>query len=276
MTLAEQFQRDSQEFRSRILRLGNEEVSRYYWYHTISLPGGLVTPGVYDFRSSLPCFQFPQDMRGMSVLDVGSATGFFAFELERRGALVTSVETPSLEALDRFPGQTVEQSVEKIQKMIGVGHPKYTAEELYRYLLDGPFEFCRNLLNSKVERCFSSVYDVPAKLGNRTFDLVFMGDILLHTLYPLQALAAVTPLCKGRLVLSQVMPEAPDGQPAMQYVGGDDPVADEICWWLPNQACMAQLLKKLGFREVREVGRNTGQLRPSGYPYDRPILHAIR
>jgi len=37
---------------------------------------------VYDFRQSLPCFQFPEDMRGMRVLDVGSATGFFAFEFE--------------------------------------------------------------------------------------------------------------------------------------------------------------------------------------------------
>ena len=39
------------------------------------------------------------------MLDVGSATGFFAFEFERRGAEVVSVELDSLYALDRFPGQ---------------------------------------------------------------------------------------------------------------------------------------------------------------------------
>jgi len=54
----------------------------------------------------------------MTVLDVGSATGFFAFEFERRGARVISVELPSLRDLDRFPGQDVDSSLRKIEAMI--------------------------------------------------------------------------------------------------------------------------------------------------------------
>ena len=34
-------------------------------------------------------------MRGMTVLDIGPAHGFFAFEFERRGAIVTTAELPS-------------------------------------------------------------------------------------------------------------------------------------------------------------------------------------
>ncbi len=60
---------------------------------------------------------FPENMSGMTVLDVGSATGFFAFEFERRGARVISVELPSLRDLDRFPGQDVESSLRKIESM---------------------------------------------------------------------------------------------------------------------------------------------------------------
>src|SRR4051794_15786079 len=75
---------------------GCECVARYYWYHTLDLGEGLVTPGDYDFRDTVRLFPFPPDMKGMTVLDVGSATGFFAFEFERRGAAVTSVDLPSI------------------------------------------------------------------------------------------------------------------------------------------------------------------------------------
>jgi tRNA (mo5U34)-methyltransferase len=241
------------EFNQRAVSLGLAEAEKYYWYHTIDLPHGLVTPGLYDFRETVPAFQFPGDMSGATVLDVGSATGFFAFEFERRGARVVSVELPSLQALDRFPGQSSEQAIGKIGQMIAPrnvtgldGYVKpYTADELYLYLLEGPFQFCRR-------------------------------DILVHTLNPLQALAAVAPLCRKTLILSQVMPEVAGGKPAMLYVGGDEPASDEVSWWWPNQPCLVQLLKKLGFRDVVEVGINAGRLRPSGFAFERPILHAVR
>ena len=273
----EEFQREAEEFGRRARALGFGDVENYYWYHTVELPHGLVTPGQYDFRASLHCFPFPEDMRGMRVLDVGSATGFFAFEFEKRGAQVVSVELPSLYALDRFPGQDIEQIIAKIEKMMGPTGEKHGAAQLYHYLLEGPFEFCRKLLGSRVERCYSTVYGLsPANVGAEGFDLVFMGDILLHTLHPLQALAAVAPLCRGSLVIAQVMPEAADGRPAMHYVGGDSLDSDEVSWWWPNQPCLEQLLKKLGFREVRAEGRHTGVLRPSGYAFDRAILRAVK
>ncbi len=282
--VADQFMHDVEVFNRRAAQLGHADIANYYWYHTIDLPDGLVTPGLYDLRAALPSFGFPQDLRGKSVLDVGSATGFFAFEFARRGAHVVSVELPSLYALDRFPGQDIEHSIEKIGEMIvpkSLGEVrgyvrKYTPEQLYFYLLEGPFAFCRKLLNVRVERCYSTVYDLSENKLGRTFDLVFMGDILLHTLNPLHALAAVAPLCSGTLVLSQTLPDEPGEKPAMHYVGGDSPGSDEVSWWLPNKACMVQLLKKLGFASVTEAGRNTGVLRPSGYAYDRAILHAVK
>ncbi len=282
---AADFLRAVDEFNRRALSLGFDDVDKYYWYHAIDLPHGLVTPGLYDFRETVSAFHFPDDMRGATVLDVGSATGFFSFEFERRGARVVSVELPSLHALDRFPGQSPESAIGKIGQMIAPrnvngleGYVKpYTAEELYFYLLKGPFEFCRRLLGSKVERCYASVYDLsPGLLGVSGFDYAFMGDILLHTINPLQALAAVAPLCRKTLILSQVMPEATDGKPAILYVGGDEPASDEVSWWWPNQPCLVQLLKKLGFHDVFEAGINAGRLRPSGFAFERPILHALR
>lgn len=279
---AEEFLQATKEFNEGALQLGFGDLSNYYWYHTIELPNGLITPGQYDFRTTISSFNFPENMQGMTVLDVGSATGYFVFEFEKRGARVTSVEIPSLESLDRFPGQNTEQLLRKIEKMMKTmtqldeARTRHSAEDLYFYLLKGPFEFCQKLLNSSVERCLSTVYDLSEKLAGTRFDLVFMGDILLHTLNPLQALAAVAPLCGGTLILSQVIPDAPDGTPALIYVGGDDLNNDEISWWLPNKQFIEQLLKKFGFKSVLTVGTHSGTLRPTGFPFARSVLHAFR
>jgi hypothetical protein len=106
MSHADEFLERSRQFNARA---DLADADRYYWYHTVDLGDGLITPGMYDYRETIAAFGFPDDMHGMTVLDVGSATGFFAFEFERRGARVISVELPSLRDLDRFPGQDVER-----------------------------------------------------------------------------------------------------------------------------------------------------------------------
>jgi tRNA (mo5U34)-methyltransferase len=282
--IAREFARAVETFNRGAEGLGYRDIAGYYWYHTIDLPGGLVTPGLYDYRATLPAFGFPADMSGMRVLDVGSATGFFAFEFARRGADVVSVELPSLDAIDRFPGQTIDQIVAKINRMnipptvegLGGYVKEYTAEELYFYLLTGPFEFCRKLLGARVERCCSTVYKLTEANTGGNFDLVFLGDVLVHTLHPLDALAAVAPLCRGSMIFAGLLADSPTDRPAMVYVGGDDLSSDEVSWWLPNQACLTALLKKLGFRTVIDAGKYGGVLRPSGFVFERSILRAER
>lgn len=53
-------------------------------YQRVSLPYGLSTPGAD--RSTTRDIVFPASFQGKSVLDVGSALGYFCFEAEARGA----------------------------------------------------------------------------------------------------------------------------------------------------------------------------------------------
>lgn len=271
-------ERLTEDFLNRATQLNFEDVSTYFWYHTIDLGNGLVTPGMYDYRSTLEAFKFPANMAGMRVLDIGSATGFFAFEFESRGAKVTSVELPSLAHLDRFPNESPEMSLSKMKLLLGnADSPDIKSEsDVYEALLDGPFQFCHRVLGSKVARHYSSVYELsPESLGSEGFDLVFVGDVLLHTLYPLKALANAASLCRGTLIIAQDVPKRPS-RPVMHYVGGDAPEKEAFFWWLPNRLCLEQMLKKLGFAEVTEVGRNRGYALPTGLAYDRSIIHADR
>ncbi len=60
----------------------------------------------------------------------------------------------------------------------------------------------------------------------------------------------------------------------MVYIGGSGKEDDEVAWWHPNLSCLTQLLLKLGFAEVEQVGFHKGLLRPAGHPFERVILRA--
>ena len=269
----EHYERLVSDFNARALAMGYGDTKKYYWYHTIDLGNGLVTPGTYDYRKALPRFQFPEDMSGMNVLDVGSATGFFAFEFEKRGANVISVELPSIADWDMPLGEDRERTLTELMAY----HQVSTIEEVHNLHLDAPFEFCRRVLNSKVKRCHSTIYDLSAnKLGADGFDLICVGDVLLHIFSPLKALAALTPLCRGTLVIAQQVPNNENHQPVMHYIGGERQGGDSRSWWLPDRLCFEQMLTRLGFKNVSVVGHHTGVLRPEGHVYDRTIIHATK
>lgn len=82
------------EFRERT-QAQVADLSKTAWYHSIELPDGRVVPGVIGveaLRARLAHFPIPQDLHGKRVLDVGAATGWNSFALERRGAEVVAVD----------------------------------------------------------------------------------------------------------------------------------------------------------------------------------------
>jgi hypothetical protein len=59
-----------------------------FWWHSIDLGDGVITPGHKDpsfIRRELASMRIPP-LAGKSVLDIGAWDGFFSFEAERQGA----------------------------------------------------------------------------------------------------------------------------------------------------------------------------------------------
>lgn len=267
-----EYQKQADAFRAKCAGLGPKGLEHYYWYHAVDLGNGLVTPGDYDYRSQIDSFGIPTDLRGLRVLDVGSATGYFAFEFERRGAEVVSVELPALDKWDMLAAEK-----DALVAEIAAAHKASSPQEAYDRHLDGPFLFCHSRLRSKVKRCYSSVYDLTlSKVGGEKFDLVYAGDILMHLFSPLRALDVLSGLCRGSLMLTIEVPfPGPDGEPLISFRGLANGTEGRT-WWMPSRTCAEHMLKRMGFGKVGVAGQYSGIVRQAWFPYRREVIRGTR
>jgi tRNA (mo5U34)-methyltransferase len=215
------------------------------WYHTIDLPGGVVTPGWFDLRSMLPHYPIPPRLDGMRVLDVATFDGFWAFEFERRGAReVVALDIDSFAEVDMNPRIRRTRDAAYLSRQTGTG-----------------FRLAHDVLGSKVRRELCNVYDLsPEHFGK--FDLVFVSDLLLHLIAPIKALAKVYSVTQGQAIVAEVYDPALPEQ-LMRYASGNN----HNTWWNIGFGALEQMIWDAGFRSVALKSRFH-----TGYRGEKPIL----
>ncbi|MGI8864990.1 MAG: class I SAM-dependent methyltransferase [Solirubrobacteraceae bacterium] len=207
------------------------------WYHCIEVAPGVVTDGLFDLRPIVDRLPWP-DVRGKRCLDVGTSDGFFAFELERRGA-----------------AEVVATDISGHQAWDWELHLRELGPEYLRHVA-GPqmgvgFEVARRLLSSGVVREPLSVYDLtPVRLGQ--FDVVVCGSLLLHLRDPLRALAAIHSVCAGSFLSTNQVDLLRSLEHPRQPLIRLDGTSGITQWWLPNVAGHRQMLRSAGFELERE------------------------
>jgi tRNA (mo5U34)-methyltransferase len=154
------------------------------WYHTIELGPGLESRAHFDHRPVIDHFRIPDSLAGLTCLDIGTGDGFFAFEMERRGAeRVVAVDLPRIGDCDWLP---------RMKPRLGPVADNH----------DWPrnFRLAHAMRGSRVEHRFLSIYDLsPYTLG--VFDLVFCGSLLLHLQEPLRALHAIRSVTRHTAII---------------------------------------------------------------------------
>jgi hypothetical protein len=81
-----------------------EDVADCYFYHTMELPGlGVIEGRDWDLRGRVDEYLGNVDFAGKRVLEIGPASGFLTFEMEKRGAEVVSVEVTDEHGWDFVP-----------------------------------------------------------------------------------------------------------------------------------------------------------------------------
>jgi tRNA (mo5U34)-methyltransferase len=204
------------------------EAGRYPWYHTIELGGGVVTEGMFDHRPVLDRYPIPADLTGKTCLDVATMDGFWAFEMERRGAeSVTAIDLEDPDDLD-WPTS------------LRAGHDK-TMDETKA----DRFELAKSALGSNVERVLLSAYDLSPALG--TFDFVFCGDLLLHLKDPITPVENIRSVCRESAVIANVIKRFRFNEKrAMAELDG----IDHFEWWVTNLEGLVRIVKAAGFSHV--------------------------
>jgi FkbM family methyltransferase len=87
-------------------------------YHVLRPLPGVVVAGEYDMTPLLPAFHLPDDLANKTVLDVGTASGFFAMECARRGASVTAVDVVLWDSHHWAIAELMQWDVRRVQRDI--------------------------------------------------------------------------------------------------------------------------------------------------------------
>ena len=226
------------------------------FYHTIELGHGIRTSGAFDHHPFLHHYRLPDRLDGQRVLDVATFDGFWAFQMEQRGAReVVAVDIGSFRQLDLPATRRHVMTDAELDAPTGAG-----------------FRAAHEVLGSRVRRKIVSVYDLaPEYLGS--FDTVFLSDLLLHLQNPIRALERIRSVTRGRAIIAEVVAPELDrfgGTPVMQYTGGVG-----LCyWWRFSVAALERMVRDAGFSRVERVHEFR-----TGHTWEKPhmahlLLHA--
>lgn len=209
-----------------------KEIAEAHWYHSFEVLPGIITPGQHfiDARKIInDRYALPQDLAGMSVLDIGALDGPYSFELERRGATVTALD---------------------------IQHPDHTG-----------FNTAKRVRQSKVQYVQGNVYDLSTLLDQK-FDIVLFFGVWYHLKNPIAAFDQLNIVIKdtGLLLLEGECfinyAELPQGtafsksRQIKDMANSDLPLSlfysgaykkDNWCWYIPNLACIKEWLTASGF-----------------------------
>jgi SAM-dependent methyltransferase len=223
------------------------DINDCYYYHTMDVPGHGVVAGQWDLRGKVDEYLGGVSVKEKRVLDIGTASGFLAFEMETRGAEVVGYDLSENFSWDIVPFAGNDIAAYTAQRREQIQH------------LNKSWWFNRAALDSHARVVYGTVYDIPAAIG--PVDVCIFGSILLHVRDPFMALEQVCKLRPQTIVVAEPYPP----RSLRSFVTGGrwrrtpafvpdwrtkQPVET---WWSFNPRSVENMLRILGFETVRVV-----------------------
>jgi len=197
-----------------------------FWWHSIDLGRGVITPGhkgdLTFMAAEHASLRLP-DLRGRSVLDVGSWDGYHAFAAERAGAA-------RITALDHYAWE---------QDRLGAGRG---------------FDVAHAALGSRVKKRHADFMTCDLAGVGRHDVVLFLG-VLYHLEAPLSAMRRLLEVT-GELAVVEtdaIFVRGHERRPLAEFYPFAERKDDATNWWGPNIAAVVAWCRAAGFSRVDVV-----------------------
>jgi SAM-dependent methyltransferase len=218
-----------------------------YYYHTMDVPGHGLVEGEWDLRGGVDTYVGREPVAGKRVLEIGTASGFLCFEMERRGAEVVAYDLAAGDPWDIVPYAQLDLI------------PIVSGRAAHIARLNKSWWFNHRAFGSSARVVYGSVYEIPMTIGR--FDLCTFGAILLHVRDPFRALQRAASLEPNTIVVTELarrrsLRELLDGR-----AQGRSPLflpdarngSPFDAWWSFSPESVSNMLAILGYRTDRIV-----------------------
>jgi SAM-dependent methyltransferase len=221
-----------------------------YFYHSLNLPEFGEIKGHWDLRDVATAYLGNVDYEGKRVLDVGTASGFLTFEMEKMGADVVSFDIDDGANWDVVPHFAIRNRLNQIR----------IAQRASDIMLKKGYWLSHGQLKSKAKVVYGNIYDMPKDMG--AFDVVFYGMIVGHLRDVFQALYNGARLCTDTMIVTSMFAEGE--QPVAKFWPKPEDSSNYAIksWWGLNIGVMRAMLGVLGFEIVDLVNCSALSLAP--------------
>lgn len=205
------------------------------FYHSLTLPGGEVT-GQWDLRHATLAYLGGIDFAGRSVIEIGPASGFLSFFMEKAGARVSCVEPPMSYLWDAVPHGSDQVAHWRENFASGIAR------------LRNSFWYCHRLYRSNVRVLEAHPYHLPEEAGN--YEIGLLASVLLHVREPFSLIESVARRVTQTMVITEVHYPELGAEPVCRFMPHAS-VRQFDTWWQFSPQFFASALELLGFSEIR-------------------------
>ncbi len=205
------------------------------FYHVVELPDGSVPAAQWDLRATADEYLGGVNFFGKRVIEIGPASGFLSFHMERQGAEVTCIEPPMATFWDVVQRHGIDLDQRRRHFMHHIERVRNS------------FWFLHQNYESKARLYEADTYDLPATLG--TFDIGVLAAVLVHCSSPVEIIASVAKLARSIIITESYYVDLGD-QPICRLIpSAKNDTVDS--WWQFSPTFFVNYLAVLGFPQAR-------------------------
>jgi SAM-dependent methyltransferase len=206
------------------------------FYHTMTFPDGETVEGQWDLRDIFEQYIGHYELKGKTVLDVGTASGFLAFEAERAGATVTAIDASSADEFDRIQFGKSKFHTDR----------RAWSDDLNDWLLrlKSGYWYAHNRLESRVETIYMPLNSLP--WWDRCFDVVLAGAIVEHLADPITFISNIARVAKEAVIIG-FTPMKKSKRWMMEPMNNWSNPAIDHTWWRISRGLYQRTFDNVGF-----------------------------